>query len=349
MTYLWQRSREESDNSSYYFLDGEGDVQHRLSYLELHHQACAIAHALRQKLSPGERCLLLFPQGIDFVIAFWGCLYARVVPLPVFPPTKSQQSSRLLAIIDDSQAQLALTNAAFKDKCLKWLGDASESKVELCVLDDLQKNQQGEDGWAFINEWSEDDLAFIQYSSGSTGAPKGVPIFHRELLENLEQIRQCFHLTKETIGANWLPLYHNMGLVGHLLCPIYVGCQQYFFGAQDFLRKPKLWLEVIGRNQVTTSGAPNFAYQYCIDRINDHDLNGLDLSCWVQAYCGAEPVQANTLQDFHRRFATVGFRQEALLPCYGLAETTLSVTGFKPKGLIANTLEVDKSELEQGL
>ncbi|WP_084414630.1 MupA/Atu3671 family FMN-dependent luciferase-like monooxygenase [Chitinibacter tainanensis] len=349
MTYLWQRSREQSDHAVYFFLNSDGDVQYRLSYLELHNQACAIAHALRQRLTPGQRCLLLFPQGIDFVVAFWGCLYARVVPLPVFPPTKSQQSARLLAIIGDSQAQMALTNAAFKEKCLKWLGDSSESQLELCVLSDLQLTQQSEDACSFINEWCEEDLAFIQYSSGSTGTPKGVPIYHRELLENLEQIRQCFHLTKETIGANWLPLYHDMGLVGHLLCPIYVGCQQYFFGAQDFLRKPKLWFEVITRYQVTTSGAPNFAYQYCIGRINDDDLIGVDLSQWAQAYCGAEPIQASTLLDFYSRFAHVGFRQNALLPCYGMAETTLIVSGFKPKGLVANTLEVDKSALEHGV
>lgn len=349
MHLLQQQAAQQPDKLVYHYLTASGDIEASLSYQQLDHDCRTLAQGLRQHMAVGERCLLLFPQGLDFIRAFWACLYAGVVPLPVYPPTQSQQSERLAAIVADANASAALTNQSFYAKCQQWLGNQQHSDgATLLTLEQLiSANAPADVAW-LSSSWQANGLAFIQYTSGSTGTPKGVPIYQQALLSNLAHIRDGFHVQHGSSGAGWLPLYHDMGLVGNVLSPVFVDCPVYLFSAQDFIRRPALWLEIISRYRISTSGAPNFAYQYCIDKVSDEQLASLDLSCWQQAFCGAEPVSAATLQAFSRRFAACGFAAPAFLPCYGMAEATLFISGNKPLTHSARLLQLDAAALQQG-
>ena len=349
MHLLQQQAAQQPDKLIYHYLTASGDIEASLSYQQLDQDCRSLAKGLRQHMAVGDRCLLLFPQGLDFIRAFWACLYAGVVPLPVYPPTQSQQSERLAAIVADANASAALTNQSFYSKCQQWLGNQQHSDgATLLTLEQLLEENEPADAEWLSSSWHANGLAFIQYTSGSTGTPKGVPIYQQALLSNLAHIRDGFHVQRGSSGAGWLPLYHDMGLVGNVLSPVFVDCPVYLFSAQDFIRRPVLWLDIISRYRISTSGAPNFAYQYCIDKVSDEQLASLDLSCWQQAFCGAEPVSAATLQAFSTRFAACGFAAAAFLPCYGMAEATLFISGNKPLSHSARLLELDAAALQQG-
>ncbi|HEX2163967.1 MAG TPA: fatty acyl-AMP ligase, partial [Thermoanaerobaculia bacterium] len=322
---LRQRAGESPEREVFTWLDDAGAVGARLTWGELDERARAVAAALAQRVPAGERALLLFPPGLDFVVAFCGCLYAGVVAVPAYPPRGERSLPRLDAIAGDCRPAAVLTTAALADRVSGWIaGGGPGSAATLLTIDDL-----GADAAA---AWRRpavgpDTLAFLQYTSGSTGVPKGVCVTHRNLLHNEETIRRAFGQSADSVVVSWLPLYHDMGLIGGVLQPLYVGARCVLSSPAGFLRRPVSWLEAIARHGGTTSGGPNFAYELAARKVSDEEREGLDLSSWRVAFNGAEPVRPETLDRFARAFAGCGFRRSVLFPCYGLAEATLFVSG----------------------
>ncbi len=319
---LRARATSQPERRAYTFLlDGEREEVH-LSYGELDLQARAIAARLQELGVEGERALLLYPPGLQYAAAFFGCLYAGVTAVPVYPPRPNRPDPRFLAIHADARARVVLTTSAILPNAERLL-PADAPVVWLAT-----------DGLAFegAEEWRDpavgpDQLAFLQYTSGSTSTPKGVMVSHGNLVHNERLIERAFGMTAESVVVGWLPLYHDMGLIGNLLQPLWAGCSCVLMSPVDFLQKPLRWLAAVSRYGGTVSGGPNFAYDLCARKIRPEDRAGLDLSRWAVAFNGAEPVRAETLDRFAAAFAECGFRREALFPCYGLAEATLFVAG----------------------
>ena len=322
---LRTRSLHQPQKGGFIFLkDGEMPSS-ELTYQELDRQARAIAAKLQSQGATGERALLLYPSGLDFIAAFFGCLYAGVVAVPAYPPRPNQKISRIEAIVEDSQAKFALTTTSLLDSIeRKFAENPTATPLQWLTTDNIDSDLAA--NWQTPN-CNQNSLAFLQYTSGSTGTPKGVMISHGNLIYNSALINRCFEDTPNSLGVSWLPPYHDMGLIGGVLQPLYVGATMMLMSPVDFLQKPFRWLEAISRYQVTTSGGPDFAYNLSVRKIKPEQLNGLDLSSWKLAFTGAEPVRTKTLKEFAAKFAPCGFRVESFYPCYGMAETTLIVTG----------------------
>ncbi|MFN7733334.1 MAG: aminotransferase class I/II-fold pyridoxal phosphate-dependent enzyme [Pirellula sp.] len=311
---------------AFYLSDGEGDDSTCMTYAELDHAARATAVRILSKHPQGSRCLLLYPPGtIEFVVGFFGCLYAGCVAVPAYPPRRNRKGARIQSIAEDCQASVALTTAESVNHIQKDDSTRNEtSALDLIGTDAIDRSMAIQ----FIETPIVDShLAVLQYTSGSTGEPKGVMLTHGNLIRNCEIISHLFNENREAIGCSWLPTYHDMGLVGGILTPIFVGVTMVLMSPMTFLQRPVRWLRAISKFKASTSGGPNFAYQLCVDKVTDEELEGLDLSSWQVAFNGAEPVRASTLEQFSKRFGSVGFRHESHFPCYGMAETTLIVTG----------------------
>ena len=322
---LRHRATYQPDEIAFTFLvDGE-DQQVHITNAELDRQARAIGGWLQSMGLEGERALLLYPPGLEFIAAFFGCLYAGVVAVPVYPPRKNRSLQRIQAIAEDAQARVALTTQAVIRR-VEPLIDETPHLKQLRWLATCHVPPQMEDRWQ-KPPISSETLAFLQYTSGSTGMPKGVMLNHGNLLHNSALIAYVFEHTRSGIGVFWLPSYHDMGLIGGILQPLFVGRPNILMSPLAFLQKPFRWLWAITRFRATTSGGPNFAYELCVDKIPPAQRAQLDLSSWQVAFNGAEPVRAETIERFTEAFAPYGFRREAFFPCYGLAEATLIVTG----------------------
>ena len=322
---LGYRAQNQSDSTAYTFLQDGETASIKLTYKELDLKARAIAARLQRMEVTVSRALLLYPAGLEFIAAFFGCLYAGVVAVPAYPPRRNQNMSRLQAIVDSSQATVALTNQSL-------LGNIEGSFAQNPELAELRWLATDNIASDLAEAWQEpevssDSLAFLQYTSGSTGTPKGVMVSHGNLLHNLALIHKCFGHTPNSQGVIWLPPYHDMGLIGGVLQPLYGEFPVTLLSSVDFLQKPVRWLQAISRYKATTSGGPNFAYDLCVRKIKPEQLASLDLSSWEVAFTGAEPIGAETLEQFARTFGPCGFRKEAFYPCYGMAETTLIVSG----------------------
>jgi amino acid adenylation domain-containing protein len=340
------RALEHPERVAYTFLtDGQGDDV-SLTFGQLDMRARAIAARLEFLRPACERVLLLYPPGIDYIEAFFGCLYARAAAVPAYPPRLNQSLTRLQGIVSDAQATLVMTTRQLLSKVdsfaalvpalgtLRWLATDS-------VADEL------------AGQWHEprvncDTLAFLQYTSGSTAIPKGVMVSHGNLLHNQQMIQAAFRQDEESVIVGWLPLYHDMGLIGNVLQPLYLGAQSILMSPVTFLRRPFRWLEAISRYRATTSGGPNFAYDLCVGKVNSEQRDLLDLSSWRVAFNGSEPIQAETLERFGEAFESCGFRREAFYPCYGMAEATLLISGGQQtEGPTITRFE--KASLEKGL
>lgn len=322
---LRRRAAHQGDRIAYRFLaDGETEVA-RWTYGELDLRARAIAAHLQAAGAEGERALLLHPPGLDFLAAFFGCLYARVVAVPAYFPATSRPDPRIDSIAEDSGARFALMT----DVQLPKFQRASAR------LERLREGQAiGTDGLPeeMAARWrepsiEEETLAFLQYSSGSTGHPKGVMVSHRSILRNARMIQLGMEQDERSTMVTWLPLYHDMGLIGNALLPLSGGFPSVLMAPAAFLQKPTRWLEAVTRHRATITGAPNFAFDLCLDRVTAEQKAALDLSSLAVIYNGAEPVRASTCERFAREFASCGLRPEAVYPCYGLAEATLFVAG----------------------
>ncbi len=347
---LHYRAQYQPDKQAYIFLENGETESGSLTYGELDRQARAIAAQLQPW--QGERALLLYPSGLEFITAFFGCLYAGIVAVPVYPPRRNQKLSRLLSIANDAQAKIALTTTSIlADIDRRW-----EQEPELLadlkwLATDAIKANRGE----FLpRSVTSESLAFLQYTSGSTGTPKGVMVTHGNIIHNQQLIQQAFGHSEQSIVLGWLPLFHDMGLIGNVLQPMYLGIPCILMPPVAFLMKPIRWLKAISNYRATTSGGPNFAYDLCVKKVPPEQLANLDLSSWDLAFNGAEPIRPETLKQFANKFAQCGFNYSAFYPCYGMAETTLLATGGdkhqKPliQGVLAGEIErnsVVKSEI----
>ncbi|MFP3941310.1 MAG: amino acid adenylation domain-containing protein, partial [Thermoanaerobaculia bacterium] len=329
---LRHHAAETPGRTAFRFLpDGESEGE-ALTYGELGRRSRALASELRRLAEPGERAILLFPAGLDFVVAFLGCLYAGVVAVPAYPPRGRRRDPRLQAICRDAEPALVLADATSRSRTERLEGSIPELARARWVSPEVASETAGaaEDGPE--PDPAPGDLAFLQYTSGSTSEPKGVEVDHANLLHNERAIQEAFGQSAESVIVGWLPLYHDMGLIGNVLQPLYLGARCVLMPPMAFLQRPVRWLRAIERYGATTSGGPNFAYDLCARRIPPEEREGLDLSRWSVAFNGSEPVRAETLEAFARGFGPWGFRREAFLPCYGLAESTLFVTGAEPGG-----------------
>ncbi len=310
-----------------YLVDGEIEAAH-LTHEALDRQARAIGAILQSYRARGERALLLYPAGLEFIPAFFGCLCAGVIAVPLPAPNMAQPQRtvpRLRAIANDAQPMLVLTTSSILAKVEGLFTQAPELRaLHWLATDKIAASA--------ADEWHDpavaaNTLALLQYTSGSTAAPRGVMVSHENLLQNSANISQAFEIGPETVSVTWLPFFHDMGLTNGIVQPLYGGRQCVIMAPQSFLQRPARWLQAISRYKAAISGGPNFAYEMCARKISPEHRDGLDLSSWKVAYNGAEPVRAETLKRFAAAFSSCGFRPSFFYPCYGLAEATLIVSG----------------------
>lgn len=334
---LMRHAARRPDELALRFLDGHDEAGEVLSYGQLHRGAVAIAQVLQRQAAAGERAVLLLPSGPEYVAAFFACLYAGVIALPAYPPEslRPQHLERLRAIIEDAEPKVVLTTEALLPGLREHLYGP-----ELLAVDGL--DTQGA-AWAGEPPAAE-AIAFLQYTSGSTATPKGVQVSHGNLAANSWLIRQGYAIDHGDVIVSWLPLYHDMGLIGGLLQGIYSGVPVVLMSPRYFLERPLRWLEAISRFGGTISGGPDFAYRLCHERIAEQALAGLDLHRWRVAFSGSELIRQDSLQAFAERFGRCGFSAEAYLASYGLAEATLFVTGSRP-GQGIDALPLDAAAL----
>ena len=341
---LQEQESIQPDKRAFTFLaDGETEID-SLTYQQLNQKAKAIAFVLQSHHAQGKRALLLFQPGLDFITAFLGCLYAGVVAVPVYPPRANRSVERLVAIVEDATASFALTTASIREEVAdKFARHHATEKLQFIATDiiglDLAQNWQ-------YPEIATDSLAFLQYTSGSTGKPKGVMVSHGNIMANSATINYGFKNNRDHSAVAWLPPYHDMGLIGCIIQPMYVGLSMYLMAPVTFLQRPYRWLKAISKYRGVTNGGPNFAYDLCVDRITPEQKATLDLSCWELAFTGAEPVRAETIARFSEYFAECGFKKSAFYPCYGMAESTLMITGGN-KYVPPVTAKLDAKKIEQ--
>lgn len=317
------------DGIAYSFTDGE-TVQAELTHQQLWDEVRGLAGAMQDRVEPGQRILLLYPPGLDFVVGLFACHALGAIAVPAFPPRRNRKASRVRSIVTDADTRIAFSTEAIAEQLA---GDTRHEDLEgVNVIGTDNKSLRNIDRWREPSNLKPDTLAILQYTSGSTGSPKGVMLTHRNVLANCELIIDGFQPERSFKGMAWLPAYHDMGLVGGILQPMYFGRPALLMSPMTFLQRPERWLQTISRHGIQISGGPNFAYQLCVDKIDDSEMAGVDLSDWQIAFNGAEPIRPKTLDAFVERFSKYGFRREAFLPCYGMAETTLIVTGGPIEG-----------------
>jgi amino acid adenylation domain-containing protein len=317
------RAAEQPNRVAYNFLaDGETE-EIQLSYGELDQRARAIGAWLQSKGATGERVLVLYPPGLEYIGAFFGCLYAGAVAVPAYPPRLNRNILRLQSIIEDARATAALSDLQNLYTVASLF--AQNGRRVQCLDTDTISNE-GAAEWKEPNA-EADTLAFIQYTSGSTGVPRGVVLTHRNLLSNSEFLAHAFDYNSNSHCVTWLPVYHDMGLIGGILQPLYGGYPCTMFTPTALLQRPIRWLRAISNYKATISGGPNFAYDLCVRKITAEQRESLDLSSWRVAFNGSEPVRLETMERFSAAFESCGFRRESFFPCYGLAEATLIVSG----------------------
>ncbi len=321
------RASNQPEQRLYTFLTDGDDSPPSFSFAELDRQARIVAAALQEQVQRGERALLIYPSGLEFIAAFFGCLYSGIIAVPVYPPS-AVRSDRTLnkfrAIARDAQPLAVLTCTSLSSRVSGLLAQSPELQAAHVLVTDQLPGSLA-DQWA-APDVHGDSLAFFQYTSGSTGLPKGVMVSHANLLHNSSLIeRYCQH-PDTAHGVTWLPLYHDLGLIGGILQPLYAGYESTIMAPTTFLQRPLRWLQAISDTHATYSGAPNFAFDMCVRKIKPEQKAGLDLSSWEIVANGAEPVRVSTLERFAEAFAECGFHRANSYPCYGLAEATLVVS-----------------------
>ena len=335
---LRRRAKEKPHQEVYkYLIDGETE-ETSLTYEQLEQKAKAIAAHLQSICSPQDRVLLLYPSSIDYITAFFGCLYAGVIAIPAYPPRPNRSLNRIHNILHNADTKIALTST----DTLQTLEHQLAKTTELQDLNWITTNtisSQLAQNWKSPNI-SAESIAFLQYTSGSTAEPKGVKIAYKNLLHNMEAIHRCFRHSTQSRGVIWLPPYHDMGLIGGILQPLYGDFPVTLMSPLMFLQNPLRWLKAISREGATTSGGPNFAYDLCVRKFKPEQLTDLDLSTWQVAFNGAEPINHETLSKFAHTFAPYGFDYSAFYPCYGMAEATLIISGgSKHTAVVTKTVQ----------
>ena len=383
---LQRRAALDPVRRAYVFIDEHGSETAVLSYGDLHARALATAAELARCCAPGDRALLIFPPGLEFIVGFFACLYARVIAVPLNLPRQSGPAGAARVIARDCTPSAALTTtAALSDARAALEPTAGPGAVESSLVDPGTESSVVEPAvvepgavpaafnpvlpgpspralrWLTVDQPADqhagavtaafrplptapEEIAFLQYTSGSTADPKGVMVSHGNLRANERMIQRAFGHDADSTVVGWAPFFHDQGLIGNVLQPLYVGATSVLMSPLTFARWPLSWLSAISKYRAHTSGGPNFAFDACVARAGRKDLPDLDLSSWRVAFNGAEPIRAETLRRFTETFARYGFRPDALYPCYGLAEATLLVTG-SGKGRGPRTIAVDAAEL----
>ncbi|MCL6604778.1 MAG: fatty acyl-AMP ligase [Paenibacillus sp.] len=336
---LNERSHSTPDRIAFTYKDG--DTESQLTYRELTIRSKKIAATIGMIAKPGDRVALLHASGLEFIVSFFACLYSRTVVVPLEMPKPSESLTRAQHAVRATGAQVILTSR----KVLDYVSSLLEEEEELALIDWITVDELNEVPFIY-QDADKHEAAFIQFTSGTTSQSKGVILTHDNLLHNVENVYHKFALSAQDIGVIWLPLYHNLGLIGGVLAPLYAGFPVHLVSPQEILRRPALWLEMITSKKATVSGAPNFAFDLCLAHVKPEDSGNIDLSSWELAFCGGEPVRSRTIEGFVRKFSPYGFQRNIFYPCFGLAESTLIVSG----GVRASEpviLHCDPESLEQ--
>jgi len=339
VTLLAKRAESQPDERAYIFLGDRGAEEAAITFRELHHAAQALAARLAKIARPGDRAILVFPPGLEFLVAFFGCQIARVIAVPMMMPRRQSARDSSAGIMANCEPVVALTNSAFairKDLHARFLRE----QIQWLAVDLTH-----EPGTADLRQPDPQDIAFLQYTSGSTSEPKGVGVSHANLLANLEMIRVSLGTTKQSTYVNWVPLYHDMGLILNALEAFYVGALCVLMAPNAFMQRPLNWLRAIHHYRAEVGCSPNFGFDLCVSRYRADQMQDVDLSTWKVALNGAEPVHAETIRRFSETFAGHGFNPNAAFPAYGMAEATLLIAGGR-RGADYVTRTVSRSALQ---
>ena len=322
---LDRRAATQASDLAYAFLAARGEVEARITFGQLATRSRGLAMAIAAHARPGDRAALVFGPGLDFVVAYFGCLYAGVVPTPLMPPRRLATRDSSEAILRDCRPAVILTTRAVLSGPLSHArARLAEFPAPWIAVDDPIESLASR---GLAHAPAREDLALLQYTSGSTSDPKGVMVTHANLLANLDMIRLALGNDRSSTYACWMPLYHDMGLILNVLQALHAGAACLLMAPSHFVQRPLDFLAIIDRHRVVVAGMPNFGYDLCVDRYRADQAGNLDLSSWKVAFNGAEPVNAGTIHRFQRTYARHGFDPNAFYPCYGMAEATLLASG----------------------
>jgi acyl-CoA synthetase (AMP-forming)/AMP-acid ligase II len=340
---LTERAAKQPGQLGYRYFSGAAGGEARITYGELDARARRIALALRREGVQRERVLLFGTTGLDFIASFFGILYAGAVAVPLSPPRPSK-ASRLKAIVRDARPKVGIWLSLPGSRVSQITEQLSDfGHLPVIAIEELEADSSGNEE---LEPSMPESLALLQYTSGSTGRPKGVCISNENLIHNASLVAKAMGFDAESVGVNWLPLYHDMGLMSGVVAPLFGGRPATLLSPNGFLAQPLTWFEAITRYKATISGGPNFAYELCYEKIASEQCHEVDLSSWQVAFCGAEVVRPETIERFATRFEPYGFRRRSFFPCYGLAEATLLVSGG-PIEEPPVVIEVKREGLEQ--
>ena len=337
---LKQRALLHPDEICYTYLE-DLDAESNLSYRQLHESAERLAHGLLQLAEKGDRVLLLMPSGLEYIQLYWACLYAGLVAVPLYPPKTNDRGGKVKNVIADCSPRLAILGDRLSQ------GQEAEFAAEnllFLLFSDIRTNVVAA---MELSLPVAEDLSFLQYSSGSTGSPKGVMISHENIVVNVQALGTATETNDGDVFVNWLPLFHDMGMVTSILLPFYAGARSIIFSPLKFFRNPLFWFQVISKYRATFSGGPNFAYDQCVRKYSASVMDGLDLRSWRVALNAAEPVRSETLLNFAAVYAPAGFRESTFMPAYGMAEATVFLSAgelLEPPRIMA----VDGAVLQGG-
>jgi acyl-CoA synthetase (AMP-forming)/AMP-acid ligase II len=340
---LLARGNTSSDEPAFTLVESGENPVDSIKAWELLECAKRVAASLQRTTAPGSRVLLVFPHRLEFIVAFFGSILAGVVPVPAVLPRTRRSSDSLLGIAASSEASVVLTLERLLPSITEIMSGSAGSHVECRAVEDLLRDAPGP---FELPSLKPEDLAYLQFTSGSTGRPKGVEVKHRNVLHNCRLLEDALEMRPGDPIVSWLPFFHDWGLVGCMIYPLFAQLPAYLLDPIEFLYAPVRWLRAISRFRAVLSCAPNFAYQFCCEGIREEEKSKLDLACWRVAMVGAEPVRKSTLERFAASFSACGFRRDALYPSYGLAENTLIVSGGTPSAGPVY-LSVDRRFLER--
>ncbi len=322
---LEKRGKELNDELLYIFLeDGENETNF-ITFGDMLNRVKAVSAYLQTIGKQGDRVLLLFPTGIEFITALFGCIFSGIIGVPSYSPRKNRTNQRFKNILSDSEPSIIFTTRKIFNNLQSIFSEEQYlQRYTFLINEDI--NDSISDKW-IKPDIKPDDVAMLQYTSGSTGQPNGVMISHINILHNSEYIRQSFGFNRLSTGVNWLPNFHDMGLIGCLIQPIYTGFKNVIIPSVNFLQYPHKWFKAISKYKGTAAGGPNFAYDYCSNKVTSEQSRGVDFSNITTFWCGADPIHKETLVRFSEKFNKNSFHPRQFYPCYGLAESTLMVTG----------------------
>jgi len=342
---LPHRAAEQPDDAAYIFLPDRGDERISLTFADLYDRARAVARNLATRGQRGERAVLLFPPGLDFIVAFFGCLLAGTIAVPMMVPRRDSSRDASAAILADCSPRFVMTRRDFITNTRPDLAARlRDTRLDWIFVDALPEGA----GEAQLPVPVRRDIAFLQYTSGSTSAPKGVIVSHGNLIEHSEMIRIAFANTRSSTHVSWVPVYHDMGLILNVLQSLYVGAACVLMAPAGFLQRPLNWLRAIHEYRAEVAGGPNFAFDLCVRRHRAEEMGEIDLSSWQVAFNGAEPVRANTIERFAETFAPYGFNPRSSHPAYGMAEATLMISaGQRGAGPVLRRVSRDALQRHQ--